>query len=262
MRVSARGCSSRSIVDRLALRLRHHHRHDLVHEAAFLDGRDRALVRSQRELVLLLARHAASLGDVLAGLTHRVGVVHLGQVRVGEAPAEGRVEHLARAALVGGLGLGHDVRRAGHRLDAAGNERVAVAGHDRVGGRVDRLESGAAQPIDRLAGDLDRKAGKQRGHAGHVPVVLAGLVGAAEDHVLELARLDARSLDRGLDRDRGKIVRPDARECTAVPANRGADGAHDPRFAQCADRALGSWADCRSGAYLHRHGPKVTETKP
>ena len=34
----------------------------------------------------------------------------------------------------GGLGLDHHVRRARHALDAAGDEGVAVAGHDRVGG--------------------------------------------------------------------------------------------------------------------------------
>ena len=118
-------------------------------------------------------------------------MVHLGEARVGEAPAERRVVHLAVAAVVGALGLGHDVRRAGHRLDAAGDERVAVADHDRVGGAVDRLEAAAAQPIDRLAGDSDREPGEQRSHARHVAVVLAGLVRGTEDYVLDRVGIDS-----------------------------------------------------------------------
>src|SRR3989304_963866 len=53
--------------DGLALGLGHHDRHDLVHEAAFLDRLDRALVAAQGERVLLPAAHARALGDVLAG---------------------------------------------------------------------------------------------------------------------------------------------------------------------------------------------------
>ena len=34
-------------------------------------------------------------------------------------------------------------------------------------------------------GTLERQAGQQRGHARHVAVVLAGLVGAAVDHVVD-----------------------------------------------------------------------------
>ena len=218
-------------LDRIALRLRHHDRHDLVGEAAFLDRGNGALVRAKRERVLLLAADSALLGDVLARLAHRVRVVHLGQARVGEAPAEGRVVHLAGAAVVSGFRLGHDVRRARHRLDAAGDERVAVADHDRVGGRVDRLEPGAAQSVDRLAGDLDRQPREQRAHARDVAVVLAGLIGRAENHVVDIVRVDIGALDRGLDRDCGEIIGTHACQRTAVAADRCPDCAHDPRFA-------------------------------
>ena len=42
-----------------------------------------------------------ALGDVLGGLAHRVRVVELGQGRVEEPPAEGRVLELARPAVPG-----------------------------------------------------------------------------------------------------------------------------------------------------------------
>ena len=178
--------------DGLALPLRDRDRHDLVGEPAGLDGRDGALLALEREGVLALARDAPALGDVLGGLAHRVRVVALGQPRVDEAPAEGRVGHLARAAIPGALGLELDVRRAGHRFDAAADEHVAVADRDRVGGRVDRLEPGAAQPVDGQPADLDREVGQEQGHPRDVAVVLAGLVGAAEDDVLDERRDRAR----------------------------------------------------------------------
>ena len=134
----------------------------------------------------------------------------LGEPRVDEAPAERRVGELAWPAVVGALRLEHDVRRAGHRFDAAADEDVAVADRDRVRRGVDGLEPGAAQPIDGLAADLDREAGEQQRHARDVAVVLAGLVGAAEDHVLDERRVDAGALDDGAQDERGEVVRADA----------------------------------------------------
>ena len=180
--------------ERLALPLRHRDRDDLVGEPAGLDGGDGALVALERERVLALARDAPALGDVLGGLAHRVRVVALGQARVDEPPAERRVGHLAVAAVVGRLGLEQDVRRAGHRFDAAADEHVAVADRDRVRRRVDRLEPGAAQPVDGQPADLDREVREQERHPRDVAVVLAGLVGAAEDDVLdEPGSMPARS---------------------------------------------------------------------
>ena len=150
----------------VALPLRHLDRDDLAVEAAVLDGRDRALVALERERVLPLARHAPALGDVLGGLAHRIRVVVLGELRVDEAPAERRVLQLARAAIPGRFGLRHHVRRPRHRLDAAGDEHVAVADRDRVGGRVDRLQPRAAQPVDGQPADLDREAGQQQPPCG------------------------------------------------------------------------------------------------
>ena len=155
-------------------------------------------------------RDAPALGDVLGGLAHRVRVVALGEARVDEPPAEGRVGHLARAAVVGRLGLELDVRRPGHRFDAAADEHVAVADRDRVGRRVDRLEPRAAQPVDGQPADLDREVGEEQRHPGDVAVVLAGLVRAAEDDVLDERRVEAGAVDDRAQDGGGEIVRPDA----------------------------------------------------
>ena len=64
-------------------------------------------------------------------------------------------------------------------------------------GGVDRLQPRAAQPVDGLPADLDREAGEEQRHARHVAVVLAGLVGAAQDDVLDERRVDAGAIDDG-----------------------------------------------------------------
>ena len=134
--VSARGCSSRSTTIGVALLLRDRDRDDLVVEPAGLDAATARCCDASANASCARAIDRPALGDVLGGLAHRVRVVHRRQLRIDEPPAERRVLELARAAIARGLGLGHHVRRAGHRLDAAGDEHVAVAGRDRVGGRL------------------------------------------------------------------------------------------------------------------------------
>jgi hypothetical protein len=101
---------------------------------------DGAPLTLECEFVLTFARDAPAVGDVFGGLAHRIRVVPLCQARVDEAPAERSIGHLAVAAVVSRLGLELDVRRPGHRFDAAADEHVAVADRDRMCGRVDRLE--------------------------------------------------------------------------------------------------------------------------
>ena len=78
---------------RRALASRDLHRHDLVREAAALDGGDGALLAAQRERVLLLARDVVLLGEVLGREPHGEVAVDLVGLR-------------ARLAL--GVGVDHD----------------------------------------------------------------------------------------------------------------------------------------------------------
>ena len=99
-------------------------------------------------------------------------------------------------------------------------------------GRVDRLEPGAAQPVDGQPADLDREVGEEQRHPRDVAVVLAGLVGAAEDDVLDERRVDAGTVDEPAQDRGGQVVGPDAGERAAVATDRGPDGLDDPGFAQ------------------------------
>src|ERR1043165_1525762 len=72
------------------------------------------LLRSEGELVRLLARDAEFLRHVVAGLGHRMVAELLDHLRVREARADGGVEQLHVAA-EGRVGLGEDVGRAACR---------------------------------------------------------------------------------------------------------------------------------------------------
>jgi hypothetical protein len=146
---------------------------------------------------------------------------------VREAPAQGAVGHGRHAAREGALGLEHHQRRTRHALDAAGDEQLALAAPDGLGGRVDGLESRAAQPVDGLAGHADGQAGQQQRHAGDVAIVLAGLVGAAQDDVVDTGRVDLGALQERADSLRRELVRPHAGQRPAIAPDRGAHVAGD-----------------------------------
>src|SRR4051812_35268201 len=106
--------------------------HELVVEAAGLGRGGPALLRAERERVLLLARDRPALGDVLACLAHRLEREERLHPRVREAPTERAVPERTVPALEALLRLARDERRTGHRLDTPRDEEVAVAGHDGV----------------------------------------------------------------------------------------------------------------------------------
>ncbi len=96
-----------------------------------------------------------------------------------------------------------------------------LAALDRARGDADRVEARSAQAVDGRAGDLDRQSGEQQRHAGDVAVVLAGLVGAAVEHVVDRLPVDAGiALHQRLDGQRGEVVGADGRERAAVAAER------------------------------------------
>src|SRR5439155_27099246 len=128
-------------------------RDQLVGEAPLLVGRRPALLRLERERVLVLARDSVALGHVLAGLAHRLERELLLEAGVREAPAERRVPDRPVAAREPGLRLSEDERRARHRLDTARHEYVSVPGRNCVAGAEDGRETGRAEPVDGHARD-------------------------------------------------------------------------------------------------------------
>ena len=202
-------------------------RHDLVVEAAGLRGGHRAPVRLERECVLVLARDAVALGDVLGGLAHRVRVAQLLHARVREAPADRRVGDLRVAAREAALGLQHHERRARHRLDAARQHELRLAEPDLARGLDDGLEPGRAEPVDGHARHLLGQPGEQARHARDVAVVLARLVRAAHEDLVDRSGIEAVALDRRRDHAGGQVIGADGREDARVAADRSAQRVDD-----------------------------------
>ena len=187
---------------------------DLALEEAPLLCLDGAVLRQRRELVHLLARDVLELGDVLGRLTHR-------DVDVGEAvgrrptapwpPSERFVLRRPRVLELRVLGVGPAVGRCPlpnrlTRLDAGGDERVALAGLDRVRGHADGLQRRRAVPVDRDAGDV-LEAGEHAHDPAHVEALLAAREAAPEDEVLDLAPVELRHLvEHGLHDGAGEVV--------------------------------------------------------
>ena len=84
---------------------------------------------------------------------------------------------------------------------------------------VDRLEAGAAEPVDRLPRDRDRQPGQQQRHARDIAVVLTSLIRAAQNHILDDIWRNARALDRLGDHQRGEIIRTHLFERARILAN-------------------------------------------
>ncbi|MGA8487968.1 MAG: hypothetical protein WB684_12935 [Gaiella sp.] len=214
----------------------------LVGEAARLLRRCPALLRAQRERVLILTRHVPALGDVLARLPHRFAREPLLVARVDEAPAERRVVDRAVAAREGRVGLRRDERRARHRLDPTGDEQVAVARDHRVAGADDRGEPGGAEPVDGDARHRVGQACEQRGEARDVAVVLPRLVRTAEPEILDLLRRDPGTLDGGGHRKRREVVGAHRGKPAAVPADGRPHRGEDDRAAHCVSSSTTRWA--------------------
>src|SRR5690606_15673765 len=150
------------------------HRDDFILEQAF-DGRlVRQTVRTLTEGILLLAADAMHLAQHFSGQTHH-------------ARRLGGVQRQLRVRI-------HAVHHAdvAHVLDTTDDKDVAVTGHDRLSGSVQRAHGRTAQAADSLRRAGVGNAGHQGSHTGNVPALLQGLVDAAPDHIFHFCRIDLR----------------------------------------------------------------------
>ena len=93
------------------------------------------------------------LGDDLAGVAH-VALLE----RAPQAVVDHRVDDLAVAHAQSLAHARQQVRAVAHRLHAAGDGDVDVAGADALVGEHHRLQARAADLVDRERGDADRAA--------------------------------------------------------------------------------------------------------
>ena len=134
---------------------------------------------------------------------------------------------------VGPLGLEEHPGGAGHALHPAGQRHVGVSDGDGPRARDHRFEAGAAQAVDRRAGHRHGQPGQERGHAGHVAVVLARAVGVTEVHLVDGGRVELRRpLHDGLHRHRREVVGPHAGQRATMAPHRRPHGIDDEDILQ------------------------------
>ena len=216
--------------DRVALALRDLDGRDLVVEDAVLLRDGGELVRARRERVLLLAGGDRVARVVVLGRDAHRDLVE----RAGERVEGHRVDQRDVAVLEALARLRQQVRRLGHRLHAAGDDDLELAGTDELVGQRDRVEAGQADLVDGQRRDVHRDAALDRGLAGG-DLAGAGLDDLAHDHVVDLVGRDAGALERGLDRDAAEVGGGEVLERAEQPAHRGTgtrdddgrSGAHD-----------------------------------
>src|SRR5262249_40537945 len=186
------------------------------------------------ELVQRLPRQPPFLGD------------HLGRDALGDD-----VEALLELRRERTVTRPHGVRAHGHPrhvLDAAGNDRVVLAGHDAHCREVCRLLAGAAHPVESRAAYVDWEARDERGGPRDFESLLAELVDAAQDDVLDVCRIDADPPDEIAQDEAGQVVGADPGELAALSSDRGTHRAHDDRITH--DYLLGE-----RGPIIHLTGP-------
>ena len=214
--------------DRIAFPLRDRDRHDLLGVAAALLRLGRAHLRGVGELVLILTADLEILRDVLGGLPHLVDAILLLHGGIDETPAQRRVVHFVLCAREGFGRLAHHERRPAHAFDAARNHQLGLATLDRARGFANGVETRTAQAIDREAGHAVGDPRQQQRHTSDVAVVLAGLVGATHDHVLDGCCGHTRGLFHEFAQGmRRKVVRPHRRKAAAVTADGSSDAVDD-----------------------------------
>ena len=225
-------------------------RNDLVLEAALGRGSGGPLMALRREGIELLTRDAPLVGD------------HLGADALSREPGLGVSLHHARSERI--PELAHDRgahRRPRHRFHAGGDRDVIGAGHDALGGEVQRLLGGPALAVNRGAGHGLGPARCQDGVAADVEGLLGDLHDAAHDHVVDLGRVELVALRHRLEGLGGQVDGvPVAQLAVALPAG-GPDGVDD----DCGGHGVSSQSGRPIGAppvQIARHPTRHRGTGP
>ena len=131
-------------------------------------------------------------------------------------------------------------RHPRHRLDAARDHDIRLAGQDLHRGEIERLQPGGAHPVHARARHGLRESGDQRRQAADVHALLVDLRDASEDDIVDDLRLDSRAVYEGTQDERGEVVRsPILERSTALP-NRRPHGSNDHGLRHGASRRT-SW---------------------
>jgi hypothetical protein len=124
---------------------------NFIGEAAFAPRGGSFLVGHEREAILIFASDVVFVRDELGGLAHMEVVVDIPEAVVDHGVDCCGVAHAEAAAR-----LREQIGSIGHRLHAAGDDDIGIAGLDGLSGECDGAEAGAADHVDGDGADLGR----------------------------------------------------------------------------------------------------------
>src|SRR4029453_3175597 len=169
------------------------HGHDLAGEALLAVGLGRELVAAGGVGVAVLPGDAVPLGDVLRGDAHVVVVERVPQAVVDHVINDLGVRQSHAVAVAA---LGKQEGRLVHVLDPAGQHHLGVAEGDLLGSIDDRLQPGAAHPVEGQARRLDRDTALHPDLAAGVHALTRGQ-DVTDDHLVDARGIDTRTLNHG-----------------------------------------------------------------
>ena len=198
--------------------------------------RDGALVGTEGEFVLLLARDFKFPRQNLGGFAHIQAAY---RIREAQLQRDARLEiggaeraqrgHFCRRGPGPGEGcefprraLRVKQRHLGHALRAADNEDRAVPAGDALGGGGEGFETGGAIAMDGGCRHGLRKSGAQGDDAGDIGGI-DRLADASEDDLVHQSRIESGAGQKGIHGDASQFVRGEAGKFGAGFAERGAE---------------------------------------
>ena len=212
------------VVGDLALAAFEHDRNDLRLEVAGLNGLLGTVVALHRQRVLRLAADAPFGGNIFCGHTH-VDVLE----RVVQC-ADDHIDHLgvahSRAKAGGQAGIG----ATAHVFGAAADGDIGIAQQDRLAGRDDRLQAGAAQPVDIESRRAVATAAVKGRHARQVHVLRLGVDNMAKHHVANVLAVYTSARQRFANHQRGQLGGRRVLQAAAEGSNGGAHTADNNNF--------------------------------
>ena len=155
--------------------------HSLISELVRSQRRGGALMRAQRELVLLFTGDFVFPGDVLGSESHiqiKVRIV-FDQIRIGTNYVAAHGDH-------------------GHRFQTTRKRNLSAAGANSIGRDGNRLQTRRAEPIDGHGAGFHGQPCSNRRCAGDVHPLLCFGHCATHDHVFDLGGFQARHARHGL----------------------------------------------------------------
>ena len=194
-------------------------RDDLVLEATLVAGDRGALLALGAERVEVVAGQAVLLGDHLGAdaLRRQAGVGVAVELRLREREAHALDDRCTH-------------RRAGHDLDAGGDDDVVCAGDDALRAEVHRLLARTALAVDGGSGDRLGPTGGEHGVAADVERLLTDLHDAPHDHVVDEFGVEVVALLEGLEHLGSEGGGMPVLELSVALAAGGADGVDDDGF--------------------------------